>query len=69
MELALQAALDGDMPRLDLTPVIAVRAADRDRYSNPGHSAFRTPSSRSKDKRVIAYDCSLRGRGHVLSAR
>ena len=25
-----------DMPRLDLTPVIAVRAADRDRYSNPG---------------------------------
>ena len=31
---------DSGMARLDLTPVIAVRAADRDRFSNPGHSAL-----------------------------
>ena len=39
----------GALTKFVLTPVIDVRAADRDCYGNPGQSAFLTPSSRRQD--------------------
>ena len=48
------------MTKFDLTPVMKVRAAGRDRVANPGQPAFLAPSSRRKDIRVI--------RGNYLAA-
>ncbi len=48
------------MTKFDLTPVVKVRAAGRDRVANPGQLAFLTPSLRREDKAMI--------RGDYLSA-